>query len=79
MINGILPGDRLETTKHFPTFPVINNISRRSTSSNNSRSTLLKALESWRSVGEKNQDNNKISIFSAYENLLRTIAESKIQ
>ncbi|KAG5613268.1 hypothetical protein H5410_024549, partial [Solanum commersonii] len=37
-----------------------------------SRNTLLNALESWRNLGEKNQENNKILIFSAYENLLRT-------
>ncbi|KAL3358329.1 hypothetical protein AABB24_015455, partial [Solanum stoloniferum] len=47
------PRDRLETTKRFPTFPEIDNISRRSTSSNILRNTLLKALESWRILGER--------------------------
>ncbi|KAG5630500.1 hypothetical protein H5410_002217, partial [Solanum commersonii] len=67
LANKVLPEDQLETMKHFPTFLEINNISRRSTSFNNSRSTLLKALESWRSLGEKNQENNKIVLTTIHQ------------
>ncbi|KAG5606504.1 hypothetical protein H5410_027996 [Solanum commersonii] len=67
VVNEVLPENRLETTKYFPTFPEINNFSRRSTSSNNLRSTLLKALESWRSLGEKNQENNRIILTTIHQ------------
>ncbi|KAG5614389.1 hypothetical protein H5410_014213 [Solanum commersonii] len=70
VINGILPGDRLETTKCFPTFPEIKFISRRSTSSYIREIRYPQITEKFRR--EESRDNI-ILIFSAYENLLQTI------